>query len=128
VPDFTYRAINRDSLPHEYIDEDFKITEIQYGPATLNWDNFDLKIVDHPYNKYFGLVQEKHKRIRLEVPLVNSWDLNFHMKTKSWGPFSGLQSDVDLYLRDLYLTLEGVLTIDSEGKPVIDPSLIDLGL
>lgn len=84
--------------------------------------------MDHTYNKFFGLVKEKHKRIRLEIPLVNSWDMNFHMKTKSWGPFKGLQSDVDLFLRDLYLTLEGVWTIDSEGKPEIDPSLIDLGL
>jgi len=28
VPDFTYRAIEKDSLPHEFIDEDFRITEI----------------------------------------------------------------------------------------------------
>lgn len=131
IPEFTNYEIESDKLPHEYLDSPFKITDIQYGPAELNWDGFDLKIVKHTYKKFFGLSKHKEKRIRLQIPLVNAWDMNFHVHTKSLGKpflFLGFDSDVDLFLRDLYINLEGVWTINSDGKPEIDPSLIDLGV
>lgn len=108
-----------------------QISDVEYGDLYLNYENFDLRIVDHETSGFLGLGGKKYKRVRFESPIINHWDFTFIVNKPGLFGIDGLfslDSVVDLYLRNTYLTLEGLWHVTSEGEPFFEPDVIDLGL
>lgn len=104
------------------------MTDIIYHKAELDFDKFDIKVVEHPNEGFFHFFDNNsRKRIKIVIPAVKKWDISFNFHKKGWWIF-GLDSLVDVYLRNVTFILEGVWIISEDGYPTIDADYIDLGL